>query len=189
MDISQAAFPDLGELVHLFYGRLDDLALFRQVDGSQMPEPYGRLLDHEHHMTVTVESFHGSLVDVQVLAHDQDRTTYRRKILLKRQTDQAVVMFGIVRLHLEHLAQDVRAEIESRQKPLGRILIEHKVLRRVELGKLWEVTPGQELQRHFNLSSPEVTFGRTAIIHCNDQPAIELVEIVSPPNLPLGSSH
>lgn len=180
MGTSQAAFPDLQELVRLFYDRLEDLGTFQEVDGESMPAVYGRLLNHNCHMTVTVESFHRSLVDVQVLDYRSDSTTYQRKILLSRQTDDVVVMFGIVRLHLQYLAPEVRGEIESRSTPLGRILIEHNVLRRVELGKLWRVTPGEDLQRHFNLTSPEVTFGRTAIIHCDHKPAIELVEIVAP---------
>ena len=131
-------------------------------------------------MTVTVESHHGSLVDVRVLEYAKHGDIYRRKILLTRQSDQRVVMFGIVRLHTHYLQEEVRDEIESQQIPLGRVLIDHNVLRRVELGQLWRVTPGEELQRHFNLDSPEVTFGRTAIIHCDEEPAIELVEIVAP---------
>ena len=175
----QAAFPSLKELVQLFYDEVEELATFEECAEGTLPEPYGSLLDHNHHMTVTVESFHGCLVDVKVLDYRLDKT-YERKILLTRQSDAAVVMFGIVRLHTQFLAETVRQEIESRKTPLGRVLIEHNVLRRVELGKLWRVTPNQELQRHFNLDSPKVTFGRTAIIHCDEEPAIELVEIVSP---------
>ena len=79
-----------------------------------------------------------------------------------------------------YLSEEVRSEIEAEETPLGRVLIEHNVLRRVELGKLWEVIPDEELQRHFNMDSTAVTFGRTAIIHCDGEPAIELVEIVAP---------
>lgn len=179
MTTGQAAFPSLNELVQLFYSEVEELASFEECAGAGMPEPYRELLDHNHHMTVTVESFHGCLVDVKVLEYRLDQT-YERKILLTRQSDSAVVMFGIVRLHTQFLAETVRQEIEARETPLGRVLIEHKVLRRVELGKLWRVTPNLELQRHFNLDSPKVTFGRTAIIHCDEEPAIELVEIVSP---------
>lgn len=180
MNISQAAFPNLRELVQLFYEEVDDLATFEQMRGGQLPAVYETLLDHNQHMTVTVESYHSCPVDVEVLDVHKQGDTYNRKILLKRQSDQRVVMFGIVRLHTRYLGDDVRAEIESQQIPLGRVLIEHNVLRRVELGKLWRVTPNIELQRHFNLDSAAVTFGRTAIIHCNDEPAIELVEIVAP---------
>lgn len=180
MNTSRTAFPDLYELVQLFYDRVDELAEFRNVSSHQVPAVYRELLDHNHHMTVTVEGHHACPVDVQVLEYATQGDSYCRKILLRRQTDQQVVMFGIVRLHTRHLSEIVREEIESRRIPLGRVLIEHNVMRRVELGKLWQVTPGNELQRHFHLDSAKVTFGRTAIIHCDDEPAIELVEIVAP---------
>ena len=181
MNISQAeAFPDLHDLVRLFYDRIEDLGEFEHVVRSQMPTCYQTLLAHNHHMTVTVESYHDCLVDVEVLEFRVVNSAYQRKILLRRQTDQRVVMFGIVRLHMQYLADEVSQEILSHSVPLGRVLIEHNVMRRVELGKLWKVMPGDDLVRHFQLDQGRVTFGRTAIIHCDDQPAIELVEIVSP---------
>ena len=180
MNTSQAAFPDLRELVQLFYPEVEDLGRFENRPSGSLPAPYAGLLDHNHHMTVTVESHHASPVDVQVLEVESRGDTYCRKILLSRQSDNQVVMFGIVRLHQRYLNEVVRREIESQRVPLGRVLIEHNVLRRVELGKLWHVQPNVELQRHFNSTHAGVTFGRTAIIHCDDEPAIELVEIVAP---------
>lgn len=180
MNTSQAAFPSLHELVHLFYDQVEDLAEFENVANGTLSPPFGSLLDHNHHMTVTLESHHDSPVDVRVLQVENKGGTYCRKILLSRQSDSSVVMYGIVRLHTQYLDPVVRDEIESQKIPLGRVLIEHNVLRRVELGKLWRVTPNVELQRHFKLDSAKVTFGRTAIIHCDDEPAIELVEIVAP---------
>jgi hypothetical protein len=88
------------------------------------------------------------------------------------------VQFGIVRLRLPLLADRLRQEIEARRVPLGRLLIKYHVMRRVELDALWQVTPGPELVHCF--SSHEQTFGRTARIHVNGQPAVELLEIVAP---------
>ena len=164
----------------LFYDRTEDLGFFDEVRGVDMPAYFGQLLDHNHHMTVTLESHHQCPVDVHVLEVDSLGGAYCRKILLSRQRDNRVVMYGIVRLHTRYLQPNVREEIESQRVPLGRVLIERNVLRRVELGKLWRVTPNVELQRHFNMGTRGVTFGRTAIIHCDDEPAIELVEIVAP---------
>jgi chorismate-pyruvate lyase len=177
---TQAAYLDLSDLVGLFYDRVDDLATFDRVSGEEVPQPYRRLLDHQQHMTVTLESHHGCPVDVRVLEYKNNEEAYVRTSLLTRQTDGYVAQFGIVRLHTCYLSDQVRSEIESRSIPLGRALISHNVLRRVELGSLWRVTPADELTRHFKLPSASVTFGRTAIIHCNDEPAVELLEIVSP---------
>lgn len=172
--------PDLTTLVELFYPSLADLATFERVDAAQLAEPYRQLLAHDEHMTVTVEEFHHSRVDVKVLGTRLTPPHYARKILLARQSDGAVVQFGIVRLNFDFLAPDVQREIERQSMPLGRILIEHNVLRQVELVDLWKVTPGEDLQRHFSLHQPVPCFGRTALIHCDGEPAVELLEVVTP---------
>ena len=63
---------------------------------------------------------------------------------------------------------------------LGRILIDHNVLRRIEPTDYLRVTPGPEMMQWFDLKTPEPAYGRLAIIHCDGKPAIELVEIVAP---------
>lgn len=172
--------PDLDELVRLFYDAPADLGQFAPVAAEDMPQPYRGLLAHDQHMTVAVERFHDCLVDVQVIEVRSSPPHYARKILLTRQSDAAVVQFGIMRIDLDQVDAATRAEILARRKPLGRILIEHNVLREVELADLWRVAPGPDLRRHFSLASPAVTYGRTALIHCNDSPAVELLEIVAP---------
>ena len=45
---------------------------------------------------------------------------------------------------------------------------------------LWKITTGPELCRAFGLAQPTTTYGRTALIYCNDEPAVELLEIIAP---------
>jgi chorismate-pyruvate lyase len=172
--------PDLATLVSLFYAEPAALGRLVEVTAEQMPTVYRRLLAHEEHMTVTVEEFHHSPVNVRVLAKTVSPPHYARKILLSRQTDGRVVQFGIVRLNFSYLAAEVQSEIEQERTPLGRVLIEHNVLRRVHLSRLWEVTPGEDLQQLFGLQGPQKTYGRTAIVECNEEPAVEVLEIVIP---------
>jgi chorismate-pyruvate lyase len=176
----QRLSPDLEGLVSLFYAAPDRLARFQQQSFADLPPVYQRLLAHNNHMTVTVEQHHGSLVDVRVLEHRIDGHHYARKILLARQSDGEVVQYGIMRVNLAQLNDQVRREIESRAEPLGRILIRHNVLREVQLHSLWHVTPGEELARLFGESRATATFGRTALIYCDGEPAVELLEIVAP---------
>lgn len=172
--------PFLAGLIELFYNAPDELAGFQAVPRPDTPQPYQELLVHEHHMTVTVERFFGSLVDVKVLARQTEGDDYSRKILLSRQSDGQIVQFGLVRLKLHFLDPLVRARILSEEIPLGRVLIEHNVLRRIHLLSIWKITPGQELTELFGLSEPQVTYGRTAILYCDHEPAIELLEVVRP---------
>lgn len=172
--------PRLEDLISLFFPRPDPLGRFSAVSSDEMPATYRELLDHEHHMTVTVENFHRSPVDVQVLQKVKTAKHYARMILLRRQSDQQVVQFGIVRLTLAMLSDPVRREIEAEQTPLGRVLIQHDVMRRIRLSQLWRVAPGPDLCYWFSLAAPVETFGRTAMIDCDGEPAIELLEIVTP---------
>ena len=171
---------ELSALVDLFYPAAEELGTFEEVSPQEMPADFQRLLAHDQHMTVTVEHFHRTPVNVKVLEMRYDGRFYSRRILLTRQSDDRVVQFGIVRLNFEYLDPEVQRRIESQSTPLGRILIEHNVLREIELVALWRVSPGPDLCQLFGLSVPEITYGRTAIIHCNGSPAVELLEIVTP---------
>jgi chorismate-pyruvate lyase len=131
-------------------------------------------------MTVSLEQHYGCRVDVEVLTSQQTGDYYSRKIILHRQTDARVVLFGIPRINLTLVDDQVRREILDQQAPLGRVLIEHNVLREVQLASLYRVTPGPELRRVFGLAAAETTYGRTAFIYCDGYPAVELLEIVSP---------
>ncbi len=175
--------PDLQTLLNLF-PPADYIQGWQLVSADQVPEPYKTLLVHEHHMTVTVEAHHGSLVDVRILARRHEGDSYARKILLALQSTGKIVQFGIVRVHLEYCTVLVREAIIAGKTPLGRILIEHDVLRRIEPTAFLQITPGAEMMRWFGVAKTPPTYGRLALIHCDGQPAIELLEIValgSPP--------
>ena len=102
--------PDLHALFALF-PPAGDPPEFTFVPADEVPPPYHGLLVHEHHMTVTVEAHHGDLVDVRVLTRQQQGDSYARKILLTLQGSGRVVQFGIMRVHLRHCSEAVRAEI------------------------------------------------------------------------------
>jgi hypothetical protein len=172
--------PALDHLAGLFYADLAQLGTFEEVLAENTPEPYRRLLAHHEHMTVAVEQHHGSRVDVEVLSTQRDGDFYSRKILLHRQSDGQVVLFGVPRLNLKLLDEDVRREILDQQTPLGRVLIDHNVMREVQLASLYRIEPGPDLCRMFGLSQPQTTFGRTAFIYLDGYLAIELLEIVAP---------
>lgn len=171
--------PDLQTLLGLFPSG-DDIAAHEFVAAAEVPPPYHALLVHEHHMTVTVESHHGDLVDVRILAHRQDDDAYARKILLALQQSGKIVQYGIVRILFRYCSEAVRREIKAGQTPLGRILIQHDVLRRIEPTAYLKITPGRAMMAWFGLDRPTPTYGRLAYIHCNEQPAVELLEIVAP---------
>jgi chorismate-pyruvate lyase len=148
------------------------------VPAEDLPPSFQTLLAHEHHMTVTVEAYHGDLVDVNLLASRLDGSSYSRKIILTTQRSGKVVLFGIVRINLDYCSPPVRTAILEGKTPLGRILIEHNVLRRIELTALMKVEPGPLQLEWFKLTEPQPLYGRLGYIYCDDRPAVELLEIV-----------
>jgi hypothetical protein len=180
--MSQPAPPlgvDLQGLLSLF-APADYLDGFELVPSDEVPQPYRRLLVHNHHMTVTVEDYHGDLVDVRVLARNLSGNAYARKILLVLQKTGRVVQFGIMRIHLQFCTKAVRDEIVAARTPLGRILIEHNVLRQIKPVAFLRVVPGPAMIGWFGLDGPRPTYGRLAMLHCDGHPAVELLEIVAP---------
>lgn len=150
------------------------------VTAPEVPEPYRGLLAHSEHMTVTVEAHYGCPVDVRVLESGFSGDQYYRRIVLTLHGTDRIVQYGLVRINLALLDAAVRAEVVQQKTPLGRILIEHNVLRRVEPTAFFRVAPGPTLCRHMGLARPTNLFGRTGVIFCNDQPAIAVLELLSP---------
>ena len=168
----------LDSLIGLFHPARDEIGEFTPISSEDLPPHYRSLLAHQDHMTVTVEAWHNSLVDLQVLDEMQEEGTYSRQILLFRQRDGSPVQFGIMRITLEGLPEIVRMEIESRALPLGRILIRHHLLREVELCQLWEVNPSSQIRSLLKCGVDDPIYGRTARILVYGKPAVELLEVV-----------
>jgi hypothetical protein len=150
------------------------------VAPEDLPPPYDRLLVHEHHMTVTVEAYHGEPVDVEVLQEHRGREAYSRQSLLRLRASRRVVQFNLMRVHFRYCGEAVRREILAGGTPLGRVLINHNVLRHVMPTAFLRIVPTPAVAARFGLSEPRETYGRLALIVCDERPAVEVLEIVAP---------
>jgi hypothetical protein len=171
---------ELRALIALFPDGPPLIERAEHVAQALTPEPYKTLLVHDQHMTVTMERYHGTSVDVQVLAQRRDGDLYARKILLNKHGTTTPVQFGIVRFHLNFVTEPVRREIVAGEIPLGRILINHNVLRHIDLGAILLLTAGPGLAAALQMPVGGVTYGRMATIFCNHQPAVDLLEVSVP---------
>ena len=164
-----------------------DEALFlkaEHIPSAVTPEPYKSMLAHDQHMTVTVEAYHKTSVEVRVLDRRRDGDAYFRKIVLLKHDTEEVVLFGLVRFDLTTVSAAVREEILSEKIPLGRVLIEHNVLRHIDLGAILRITVGPGLSELLQMPEHGQTFGRLATIFCDGKPAIDLLEISAPLETP-----
>ena len=175
---------ELIALANLFPESEPLIARADHIPASETPEPYKTLLKHDGHMTVTMEAQHRSSVDVKVLAQRLEGDIYMRKILLLKSGTDVVVQFGIVRFNFQFVTLAVRDEILAGKTPLGRVLIEHNVLRHIDLGAILRITAGPSLSRYLQISPGRTTYGRLATIFCNHRPAVDLLEIAAPLDQP-----
>lgn len=171
---------ELQSLTDLFPSEEPLIARVEHVAAPLIPEPYRKMLAHEHHMTVTMEAYHGGPVDVTVLDTTEKGGLYCREILLSKKGTDKIVQYGIVRFDFSYVTDDVKAEILSQQIPLGRVLIQHDVLRHIDVGALLKIEAGPKLSRLMNMPEGATTYGRLATIFCNGRPAVDLLEITSP---------
>ena len=173
------AAATLDDLLAVFPDRADRPRA-EPVPAAELPEPYHGLLAHAHHMTVTVEEFYGGPVDVRVLAVAHAGDDYAREILLALRETGRVVQFGIVRIDLAALSPTVRAEIVGRRTPLGRVLIQHDVLRTIEPTGFFRVRLDPVMAGWFGCPAGAVTYGRIGVITADGRPAVRVAEILAP---------
>jgi len=186
---------ELGRLIaiHKTADRLFDHV--EHVPASLTPEPYRQLLVHDHHMTLAMEDFHGHAVQVHVVdRHFQDSSYYRTSVLtvpatiLGRTAGRAAtrfpgeraVQFGAIRFNFDFVTIEVREAIVAEHTPLGKVLIDHNVLRHIDLGAILKIKVGPELAEIFGCDRGAETYGRLATIFCNRRPAVDLLEVSAP---------
>lgn len=175
--------PSFSQLFDLLPDASDRPAVI-VVPAESVPQPYRKLLVHNDHMTVTVEDYFGGPVDVKVLACRREGNEYARKILLTMHEGGRVVQFGLVRIDLGVCPAPVRDAIVEGKTPLGRILIQHDMLRRIEPTAFLQVKLNTKMADWFGATADESTFGRLGVIYTGDRPAVEVLEILAPIAVP-----
>ncbi len=174
----QAAARD--ELASLCEGFFDDLAWLSDcalVAADQIPPEIRRMLVHGEHMTATLKRHYNQPVALRVLDHRADGGTYRRKILLTVDEGRRVVEFGIVRMTFAALDDAAREVVLSRETPLGEIFERFDVLTKVEARRYLRFPSESPIVQCFGPATAEA-YGRVGLIHCNGDPAVELLEVV-----------
>lgn len=168
------------ELMHLFrpFAPRGFVADCEVVRPHEIPEPSHRLLVHQKHMTIELERHHGKPVDVRVLQERLEHDSYTRTIGLNLRGTQTIVEWGICKLNLRHLSEKVRDEVLAKAKPLGLVLIENDVYRRIEPRHYVKFAAGSPVVEFFGGYNDVPVYGRLGVIYCDDEPAIELLEIV-----------
>ena len=151
------------------------------LSADDLDDVYRELLAHTHHMTVTLEERYDKPVFLEVLNVRHAGDSYARKLILRSGNDGPVVLAGIMRFRLECVDQKIRDQIVSAETPLGRILIENRVLRKIETIAFLRFPLENSFGELLGSTGEEpFTYGRLAIIFCDGAPAVELLELIPP---------
>jgi hypothetical protein len=149
------------------------------VQPNEIPHPSDALLVHHEHMTEVLQRHYGRAVDLHVLDERLDGDFYTRKVKLTPAGSDEAVEWGIARLDLRFMPDPARQEILARRAPLGDILVRHNVLRRIKPRWFMRFPGGGPLLTFFGDTTGRPMYGRIGTIYCNEEPAIDLLEIVT----------
>ena len=151
---------------------------YELVARADLPDVYRHLLAHEQHMTLRLREHFGQDVVLSVLSSALDGDVYQRRITLALDGPHRVVEVGLVRIDLGYTTAAVRSAILEKKTPLGDVLIHANVLRRIEPKWYYRFAADCPLLADFGAARPPAAYGRLGVIYCDEQPAIELLEIV-----------
>jgi chorismate-pyruvate lyase len=190
MDSLATDTPRLAELLDLFPTEALKLEEMEIVEPEEVPQPYSHLLVHEHHMTVTLEEYHETKVHLVVQARSHSEGVYCRRLALTAGRNGKVVLTGVIRFHMTRCSEAVRQQVLEERTPLGKILMEHCSLRRIRPHAYLRVQLSPQLRSLLGIhDGGSCTYGRTAIISCQQRPVVELLEVVAPVESPGRMGH
>jgi chorismate-pyruvate lyase len=157
------------------------LPVIGAVPGEEVPQPYRSLLVHDDDMTPTLEHFHGGRVHVTVMRRQQRGDYYFREVVLSRDSDNAPVEFGAIKIMLQLFPAGARQAILSEHTPLGRILAEHRIRHTSRPKAFLRVESDEFINSALQLQGPHVLYGRrNTLWNPEMKPLAEIVEILPP---------
>lgn len=151
------------------------------IPGEEVPQPYRSLLVHDDDMTPTLEHFHGGQLHVTVMRRQQRNDYYFREVVLSRDTDNAPVEFGAIKIMLKLFPSAARHAILSERLPLGRILAEHRIRHTSKPKAFLRVESDDFINSALQLTGKHTLYGRRNTLWNPDlKPLAEIVEILPP---------
>jgi chorismate-pyruvate lyase len=92
------------------------------IPAKELPQPYHKLLVHDHDMTSELAAFHGDSISLTVLHSQLDDSIYLREVTLHAATSGNNVEYGLIEILLDSFPPDLRSRILAGDTPLGAIL-------------------------------------------------------------------
>jgi hypothetical protein len=130
------------------------------ITPQDIPQPYQKLLVHDHDMTSELAAFHGDSISLTVLHSQLDDQIYHREVTLHAATSSTTVEYGLIEILLDTFPPDLRPRILAGNTPLGTILNTSGLAYRSEPQGFFTL-PAESLATIFPHSpSGKILFGR-----------------------------
>jgi len=152
-----------------------------QIGSDDLPEPYRKLLAHQHDMTPTLEKFHDERIYLNVISRQTRGDFYFREVILLTQRTRTPVEFGAIKINLGLFPAGARRLILEEQEPLGTILGEFKISHTSRPKAFLRIEADAFIKGALQLRGKQELFGRRNTLYDPHHfPLAEIVEILPP---------
>jgi hypothetical protein len=155
------------------------------ITPREIPQPYQKLLVHDHDMTSELADFHGDSISLTVLHAQLNDPIYLREVTLHATTTGATVEYGLIEILLNSVPPALRPLILAGDTPFGTVLTTSGLLFRSEPQGYFTV-PGHVLETLFPQSpSGKILYGRYNHLILGESTILaRILEILPSQNLP-----
>jgi chorismate-pyruvate lyase len=157
-----------------------------RVDGDAVPEPYKSLLVHERDMTPTVATAYQSAVNLRVLDYSLRDNVFARRIALVLEGDERPVVFGAIKIYLDHFPAAARELVLERKQPLGTILQTQGIVHSSRPQAFIQVESDEVIGGALQLKESGTLYGRRNILFNSSHILAQVLEILPPTSQPIG---
>ncbi len=152
-----------------------------RVADRDVPEPYKSLLVHTRDMTPTLADAYGRGIQLRVLKHMLRDDVFSRQIVLVLEGDQRPVVFGAVKIYLQHFPDEARRLVLEMKQPLGTILQTQNIAHASRPEAYIKVTADAAIDSALGLTGSPLLYGRrNALWNASQQALAQVVEILPP---------
>lgn len=169
-------------MLEWFYTRRQlPLPRVAQLGGGLVPQPYRRLLVHSSDMTPTLEEFFAERVGLGVITRELHGESYLREVVLHVGDPQRPVLYGVIRILLDHLPPTVRTSVLREQEPLGSILQRECVPHLSWPQSFFRAEPDSHMTRILRLRNSLPLYGRRNVLVDGTRRLLaEVLEVLAP---------
>ncbi len=148
-----------------------------EIQPASMSADARTILDHDRHMTTVQQERFPDGISLDVLHANIDGGLYTREVMLRRKSDGIPVLYAVLDVSCDLLPAPLVDQLKAAEQPFGQILIDSGIERRIEVQRF---VTAATLPAFAGLTGDdrETVVGREIIIYCDDQPAINVLELL-----------